>query len=96
MGMNGTYYRAHLENMKLRKNKARYKRLKDNAFEKIERKLKLQFVEPSSSKLKEIRKQVFNDMRRERRRRRVLSIFSLLSGLIVAAWVIYLFQHKIM
>lgn len=96
MGMNGTYYRAHLENMKLRKNKARYKRLKDNAFEKIERKLKLQFVEPSSSKLKEIRKQVFNDMRRERRRRRVLSVFSLLCGLIVAAWVIYLFQHKIM
>jgi len=95
MGMNGTYYKAHIENMKLRKNKARFKRLKDNAFEKFDNKMSLKFATPSDIELKEIRKQIFIDIRREQKRRRLITYFAFFCGLIVAVWVIYALQYKL-
>ena len=60
--------KAHIENMKLRKNKARYKRLKENAYERIYN-VGLKFNQPSADDLKKIRKSIFEDMRMEKRKR---------------------------
>jgi hypothetical protein len=93
MGMNGSYYKAHIENMKLRKNKARYKRLKENAYERIYN-VGLKFNQPSADDLKKIRKSIFEDMRMEKRKRRRLTWIGLAVGFVFAILVGYMFQYR--
>ncbi|MFT5724419.1 MAG: O-methyltransferase involved in polyketide biosynthesis [Bacteroidia bacterium] len=95
MGMNGSYYKAHVENMKLRKNKDRYKRLKDNVYDRIEQKISLSYTEPSEAELKQIRNHIFDDIRQEQTRRKKLMLVALACGLVTAICVIYFFQSRV-
>lgn len=90
------YTRTVKSNRSLLRNKDKYKRLKDNAYDRLESKISLHYTQPSESELKEIRKSIFEDIRREQKHRRVVTYVALICGLVVALWVIYAFQYKIL
>ena len=72
-------------NRDLLRNKSKYKKLKEKAFE-TDRHLKLQYKELSDEALAEKRKQISQDMLAERKKRIKITLIGLTLGLVVAIW----------
>jgi len=70
------------ENKKLLRNKSRYTKTKQRAYE-IQRKVQLLYPEKSPEELKAVKKKIWEDLERSRIRRIKLNIISIIAGSVV-------------
>jgi len=91
----GVYTRVDKTNRNLLRNKSRYAKTKQNAYD-IQRKLKLEYPTYSPEELRKIRKKIWADIRKDQKRRRLIIYISIACGLAVATWFIYTFQYKLL
>ena len=89
MALNLNSWKSTAENAKLRKNKDRYKRLKESVYDR-EVRLELNYTTLSDADLLEVRKGIYNDMLRERSKRIKLSVIVIVIGivLVVLAYIV--------
>ena len=87
MALNLNSWKSTAENAKLRKNKDRYKRLKESVYDR-EVRLELNYTTLSDADLLEVRKGIYNDMLRERSKRIKLSVIVIGIVLVVLAYIV--------
>ncbi len=91
----GVYTRVDKTNRNLLRNKSRYANTKKSAYE-VNRRVKLEYPTYSPEELRKIKKKIWADIRKDQKRRRTVLLISILCGLVVATWLVYTFQYKVL